>query len=297
MKYDLYSLQLFLAVALHKNIARAAEAQNIAASAVSKRISDLERSIGATLLYRRQRGVDLTPAGNELLRYAQSIERLLEQMEANMSEFADGLRGHIRIAANTSSITQFLPEDLAEFVERHPELRLELTELTSDAIIGVVTEGFADVGIFSGVVDAKDLDCVTYRQDTLVVIAPRGHPIGTLEHARLTDIVGYSLVGLQTGSSLQAFLTQEAAKHGARLRTRVEVVSFDGVRRMVEAGLGIAILPFGAAEPYLESSNLVLVPIDETWATRSLKLGVRDKAALTRPVRLLIDHLLAANPR
>ncbi|WFU92180.1 LysR family transcriptional regulator (plasmid) [Rhizobium sp. CC1099] len=103
MKYDLYSLQLFLA-ALHKNIARAAETQNIAASAVSNRISDLEQSIGAPLLHRRQRGVDLTRAGNELLRYAQSIERLVEKMEANMSEFADRLRGHIRIATNTSSI-------------------------------------------------------------------------------------------------------------------------------------------------------------------------------------------------
>ena len=295
MKYDLYSLQLFLAVALHENIAKAAEAQNIAASAVSKRISDLEQSIGTPLLYRRQRGVGLTPAGQELFRYAQSIDRMVEEMEANMSEFADGLRGHIRIAANTSAITQFLPEDLAEFVEIHPDLRLELTELTSDSIVTAVKEGLADVGIFSGMVDAQDLDVVTYRQDTLVVIAPRGHSIGSLANARLCDIAGHSLVGLQTGSSLKAFLTAEAAKQGSRLRTRVEVVSFDGVRRMVEAGLGIAVLPHGAAEPYLESSNLVLVPINEPWATRCLKLGVRARGAVNRPIRLLIEHLLASN--
>lgn len=292
MRYDLYSLQLFLAVVANKSIAGAAETENIAASAVSKRMSDLEQLVGAPLLYRRQRGVELTPAGEELHRYATSITRLVERMDSDISEFSEGLRGHVRVAANTSAITQFLPEDLVEFVDAQPNLRIELKELTSDEIIAAVREGFADIGLFSGLFDVDDLDVMTYRTDTLVVIAPKGHAIASQESANLKDIVKHNLVGLQKGSSLQAFLDKEADKNDCALRTRVEVMSFDGVRRMVQAGLGIAVLPYGAAEPYLENTGLALISIDEPWATRTLKLAVRDEKSVTRPTRALIDHLI-----
>ncbi len=292
MRYDLFSLQLFLAAVANKSIAKAADAQNIAASAVSKRISDLEHMIGAQLFYRQQRGVELTPAGEEFNRYVSSIMRLIERMDADMSEFSEGLRGHIRVAANTSSITQFLPEDLAEFTTAHPDLRIKLAELTSDEIIAAVREGLVDIGIYSGMVQVEDLDITPYRTDTLVVIAPQGHPICKMKTAKFKDLFEYNLVGLQQGSSLQAYLDKTADTSQRTLRNCVEVMSFDGVRRMVQAGLGIAVLPYGAAEPYLESTELSLIPLDEPWATRTLNLAVRDEKAITRSTQALIDHLL-----
>ena len=294
MRHDLFSFQMFLAVATGKSIAKAAETQNIAASAVSKRISDLETNIGAQLFYRVQRGVELTPAGEEFYNYASSIMRLLDRMDADMSEFADGLRGHIRVAANTSSITQFLPEDLAEFTSAHEDLHIELTELTSDEIVRAVRDGIADIGIYSGMVEAKGLDIVPYRTDTLVVIAPRGHPITIQSTVKFEDLYNHKLVGLQQGSSLQAFLDKRAEKSDRKLKNCVQVVSFDGVRRMVQAGLGIAVLPYGAAEPYLESTDLALIPIDEKWATRTLNLAVRDFKAITISTRILIEHLTSS---
>lgn len=110
MRYDLYSLELFLSVAGSGNIDQAAAHHNIAASAVSRRMAELEALVGAPLLYRQQRGVVLTPAGNELRHHARAILRKIAQMDAAMSDFAHGVKGAVRIAANTSSITQFLPE-------------------------------------------------------------------------------------------------------------------------------------------------------------------------------------------
>ena len=290
-RLDLVTLELFVAVATARSIAQAATSENIAASAISKRISDFEAQVGTPLFYRQQKGVELTPAGEEMLRHAKDLQRMLDRIDDHMSDFAQGLRGTVRISANTSSITQFLPEDLALFVADHPDMRIDLTEQTSDEIVLAVRDGVADIGIFSGMIPDPELDVYTYRRDTLMVLTPEGHPLGTDGPISFAEFSMHDLVGLQKGSSLQAFIEKRAAEQELELRTRVEVLSFDGVRRMVEAGLGIAILPLGAVEPYLTASNLRMAPVAEPWAERTLKVAVRDTDALARPIRSLMAHL------
>lgn len=290
-RFDLLTLELFVAVATTKSISQAAASENIAASAISKRISDFEAQVGTPLFYRQQKGVELTPAGEEMLRHAKDLQRLLDRIDDHMTDYAQGLKGTVRIAANTSAITQFLPEDLALFVEEHPDMRIELNELTSNDIVNAVRDGIADVGIFSGMIPDPELDVFTYRKDTLVVLTPQGHPLGTDGPVSFSEFSNHDLVGLQQGSSLQALIEKRAAEQELELRTRVEVLSFDGVRRMVEAGLGIAILPLGAVEPYLTASNLRMAPVADAWAERTLKVAVREKDGLPRPIQALMRHL------
>ena len=118
-RIDLTSLQLFVAVCELGSIGRAAEREFIAASAISKRLSDLEATLGTPLLYRHARGVDLTPAGESLLHHARSVLYSLEKMQGELSEYADGVRGHVRVHASISAIVQFLPEDLGAFIKEH----------------------------------------------------------------------------------------------------------------------------------------------------------------------------------
>src|SRR5690606_35086089 len=125
----------------------------------------------------------------------------------------------------------------------------------------------------SGLVEEPELDILPYRRDTLVLVMNRDHSFAPDHPVRLADFVHLDMVGLQQGSSLQAFLEQRAAESGRTFRTRVETLSFDGVRRMVEAGLGVAVLPLGAVEPYLESAKLRMQPINEEWAVRTLKIA------------------------
>jgi len=290
-KFDLVTLELFVAVATFKSIAQAAASENIAASAISKRISDFETQVGTALFYRQQKGVELTPAGEEMLRHAKDLQRLLDRIDNHMGDFAAGLRGTVRIAANTSAITQFLPEDLALFVREHPDMRIDLTEQTSDDIVAAVRDGIADVGIFSGLIPDPELDVFVYRRDTLVVVTPQDHALGRDGPVAFSEFSNHDLVGLQKGSSLQAFLEKRAAEQGLELKTRVEVLSFDGVRRMVEAGLGIAILPLGAVEPYISSANLRMIPVSDSWSERTLKVAVRDVAGLAKPIKTLLAHL------
>ncbi|MGP1356395.1 LysR family transcriptional regulator [Roseicyclus sp.] len=289
--HDLLTLELFRSIAATGSIAHAATLHDLVPSAVSKRMADLEALVGVTLLNRHRRGVELTPAGQDLLRHAERLRDAVERMEAEMGAHATGRRGAIRVAANSSSISQFLPEDLAEFVLRYPDIHIRLSEMTSIEVIEAVRTGRADLGIFSGLTEAPGLTLMPYRRDTLVVVMPAGHPLATRAALRLDDIVGEPFVALQTGSSIQAFLDRRAEDLGTRIRTQVAVQSFDGVRRMVQARLGVAVLPFGAVEPYLDAARLAMVPLDEPWATRELLLAVRDREVISPQTAALIATL------
>lgn len=208
-----------------------------------------------------------------------------------MAAHATGQRGTIRVAANSSSISQFLPEDLAEFLAAHPDLNVHLTEMTSLEVIEAVRAGRADLGIFSGLTEAVGLSLMPYRRDTLVVVMPADHALAGRRVLRLADLVREPFVALQAGSSIQSWLDRRSEEMGTRIRTQVAVQSFDGVRRMVQARLGIAVLPFGAVEPYLDAANLAMVPLDEPWATRDLLLAVRDLGAVSPQTAALIATL------
>lgn len=288
--YDLLSLKLFASVVEQRNIAHAARANNIAASAVSKRIVELETQAKVALLYRRRDGVEPTPAGLALYRHARNLQSFLARVDAELSEYSGGTRGVVRICANTSAITQFLPDDVAGFVRRYPDVHFDLREDTSVRNVEEVTNGFADVAIFSEHEPYGDLQTRRYRRDPLVVVAPPGHPITNAETVKLADTLKHDQVGLhQGGSSLQAKVLAEASALGMAARFRVLVLSFDAMRRMVEAGLGIAILPQGAVMPYRDSMKIATVALDEPWADRSLLLGYRDFASLPLVCRNFID--------
>lgn len=290
-RYDLVSLALFRSVANGGSIAQAASLHGLVPSAVSKRIADLEALVGVPLLNRHRRGVELTPAGRDLLRHAEALRDAVDRMEAEMGAHATGRRGAIRVAANSSSISQFLPEDLAEFVTGHPDLSVHLAEMTSVEVIEAVRAGRVDLGIFSGLTEAAGLSILPYRRDTLVVVMPADHPLARSRALRLEDVVDEPFVALQAGSSIQAWIDRRAEELGARIRTQVAVQSFDGVRRMVQARLGIAVLPYGAVEPYLDATRLAMVPLDESWAVRDLLLAVRDLAAVSPQTAALIATL------
>ena len=291
MRHDLVTLQLFQTVAQTGSIAGAATRHNMVASAVSKRISDLEAQIGTPLFYRKRRGVELTAAGQDLLSHARGLDTMIEKMDADMIRYADGKSGTIRIAANSSAITQFLPEDLAEFVRLHPDLQLELAEQTSGEILAALRGGQCDLGIFSSLTRPKGVTKLPYRRDTLVVATPPGHWLVGQDNVALKDLLEEDFVGLQDISSIQTHVRETARALGARIKTRVSVQSFDGVRRMVQARLGIAILPYGAVEPYVRDGELSMVPLSEPWAKRDLLIAVRTPDALSRPVQMLLDSL------
>ena len=290
-RLDLTSLQLFVAVCELGSIGRAAEREFIAASAISKRLSDLEAALGAPLLYRRPRGVELTPAGETFLHHARSVLFSLDRMQGELSEFAQGVRGHVRIHANLSAIMQFLPDDLAGFTALHPQVKLDLEEHVSSEVVRAVRDGDADIGICNAPGPVDDLQSRRYRQDRLVVAVPRRHPLAAQPAVWFEETLDHDQIGLQGNSALDLAMRRAAAAAGKDIRVRVRVTGLDALCRMVHNGLGIGLIPDRAFALLHGVGELQAVPLRDDWAVRDIDLLARDFASLPVTARLLVDHL------
>ena len=292
-RIDLTSLQLFVAVCELGSIGRAAEREFIAASAVSKRLSDLEAAVDTALLYRHSRGVTLTPAGESLLHHARTVLFGLERMQGELSEYADGVRGHVRMHANISAIVQFLPEDLGAFARAHSQIKIDLQEHLSPEVLHAVREGAADLGICSvPEVMEGELQSRPYRSDHLVLVVPQSHALSAQAAIKFEDVLECDIVGLHAGSSISLAMRRAAAQAGRPLRQRIQVTGLDAMCRMIDNGLGVGLLPDRAFALMHGVGRLTAIRLDEPWAQRELQLVARDFDALPVTARLLAEHLI-----
>ena len=297
-RIDLTSLQLFVAVCELGSIGKAAEREFIAASAVSKRLSDLELTLDTPLLYRHTRGVDLTPAGESLLHHARSVLFSLEKMQGELSEYADGVRGHVRVHASISAVVQFLPEDLGRFIHDHPEVKIDLEEHLSTEVVRAVQEGVADLGICNSAVLAAGpgLQTRPYRQDQLVLIVPRRHPLARRTSIAFEETLDCDHVGLDSNSSIYMAMRDAAAASGRTIRLRIHVTGLDAMCRMIHNGLGVGVMPRRAFELMHGVGELESIHLRNDWAERRIDLVARDFSTLPVTGRLLVDHLAEHAP-
>lgn len=293
-RLDLVSLSLFSLVVRTGSISKGAELAHLAVGAASKRIADLESAMGTELFERHSRGITLTAAGEALQRHALRILNDVDLMTADLSDYAAGVVGVVRLWANTSATTQFLPSDIAAFAATNPHIRIELEEQNSEQIALAVVDGKADFGIMADQTPTLGLQTTLYRRDHLVLVVPDGHPLARRKSVSFEDALEFDFVGLTRNTSLAKRVESATGGSGFRLKLRIQVRSFDAMCRMVAAGLGIGVLPDAAVQPHLRSMGLRRIGLSEDWACRDLLICARDLGALPKPARLLVNHLTRA---
>lgn len=295
-RLDFVSLKLFIAVADELSLTKAGEREHLSLAAVSKRISDLESHVGSALLYRQHKGVALTPAGHSLLHHARNLLSNIEQMNADLSEFSSGIKGHVRIQANASATIEYLPDSLSSFKQMSPEIKIDLEERPSAEIVRSVRDGTTDIGIYAGHVEAQDLEVFSYRHDTLVLVIHDDHPLAGRQRVHMGDTLDYEHICFQQDTALHARLQNTAIDLDRSLRVRIQLRSFEAICRMIHAGMGIGILPLHAIRNHLPHMRIATVRLEEPWAARELRLCVRSYESLSVIARQMVDHLLADAP-
>ena len=248
-------------------------------------------------LYRHNRGVTLTPAGESLLHHARAVLFGLEKMQGELSEYADGVRGHVRIHANISAIVQFLPEDLGAFVRTHGQVKTDLEEHLSHQVIHAVREGATDIGICHTAADGTDvaegsaLPSRPYREDNLVLVVPQAHSLPSDTAIFFEEALAYDMIGLHAHSSIGVAMQRAAARNGQPLKLRMQVTGLDAMCRMIDNGLGIGLLPDRAFALMQGVGHLRAIGLQDDWARRALRIVARDFDTLPVTARLLVDHL------
>jgi DNA-binding transcriptional LysR family regulator len=293
MLFDLTDLRLFMFIAELKSLTRAAEAMHLSLAAASNRAKELEARFGTRLLYRESRGVQLSPAGATLLAHAQQLMQQVERLRADMQQYNNGIKGHIRIFANTTAVTEFMPQVLGAFLASHPHVNVALEERLNHDIVRGIQDGTADIGVAAGPVQGQGLEIINFSTDRLVLATSVQHPLAGAGTVSFAETLDHAHIGLHEGSTLQHFLNQVVADAGEKFNLRIQVRGFDAMCRMVEANVGIGILPQSAASRHSQSMRLALVELSDPWAVRERSVVVQKLASLPHYAQELVRLISA----
>jgi len=290
-RFDLITLSLFVAVVEETSLSKAAEREHLAPSAISKRLADLELNLNIKLFDRKPAGMFPTVAGTAFLHHARRILRDVAELESELLDFADGVCGTIRVRTNATAMASYLPEDLKSFVALYPRVRVELEEGFSPETLKAVADNIVDIGIYGDVIVPNDLASLVYRVDRLALLVPSDHELARESSVNFTETLAYEYIGPPKGTSIDTALARAASEIGVSLKMSVRTSGFDAIARMVDAGLGIAIVPQSMTSLYTGALDVTALRLNERWAERRLMICVKSLDALAPAAAAFLAHL------
>jgi molybdate transport repressor ModE-like protein len=297
MSFDLTDLRLFAAVVEEGSITAGASRANLALASASARVRGMERALGTPLLERGRRGVSPTPAGRALVHHARLVLEQMEHLRGDLRQHArGGPRGHVRLLSNTAALEEYLPDALADWLADNPGVDVDLEERPSVEVAPAIAQGHADVGVLADLAGTEGLETHPFRTDRLVLVVPRGHRLGERRAVAFADALDEDFVGLTRTSALAEHVAGHAARLGRPLKPRVGLTGFDAVCRMVERGVGVAVVPENAARRCRGAMAINIAWLTDAWATRRLVICVRRLDALPAHARGLVEHLRRSCP-
>ena len=293
-RLDLTSLRVALACARTGSLTAAAHELHLAPAAASRRLKELEATLGCALFERHARGLHVTSAGEVMVRHGLALLQHLERLSHEVTDLREGHTRHVRLCTSTAALNQFLPPLLARFAERHPEIRVDLEEQVTTAVVSALREGRCDLGIFVEGPSVDDLTPCVFAHDELVLVLPRSHPLARQRKPiPFETVLEQDLIGMNPGAALLQSLQSAAEQRGVPLRLRMQVRSFDAICHLVAAGLGVSVLPRAAVEPLAQAMDLTCRALTDDWARRRLLLAAGAGRQEDEAVRVLMAHLTA----
>jgi len=279
MNISLRQLRTFLAVAKHHSFSRAGDAIGLSQPAVSHALRELEGELGLKLFDRTTREVTLTEAGHGL---AGSLERLLDELEECLTEtrqLGETRQGRVRVAASPTISANLMPACIARAAERYPKLSLMLRDQVQQLVLASVRNGEVDFGVIIDPLGADDLVCETILQEPFCLVCRADHRFAAADTVAWTELAGEPLVLLDYASGSRPLIDRAMAEQGVKAQVAQELGHSTTVYRMVEAGIGISVLPI-LALPLPEASDLVVRPLAPS-VERSLMLVRRKNRSLS----------------
>ncbi|MCC6076637.1 LysR substrate-binding domain-containing protein [Pseudomonas sp. GCM10022188] len=291
MHFDITDLRLLAAIAATGSLSKAAASFPVAVSAASTRLRLFEQRCGLSLFTRKADGMTLTPAGRLVLERARGVLNAAEQLKQTLRELAGEDRIVLRLSATTVANSTFLPSALGPFLADYPEIDLQLVEQKSSEVLQAVQSGECDIGVYDGNLPTGGLISLPFRNDKLVLLVPRRHPLAGRPLTHLRDALGHPFVCLPVERAMQRFIEDMAMKYVMPLKIRVRAPSFDAIAQLVAQRVGIAMLPEAAAWRFVQELPVDIVVLEDAWATRELRLCIQGWETLSPHARQLVTFL------
>jgi DNA-binding transcriptional LysR family regulator len=294
---SLEQLRIFVAAAERQHMTRAAEALNLAQSAVSGAIASLEQRYGTKLFHRVGRGIALTEAGALFLPEAQAVLARAERAELVLSELGDLKRGTLTVQASQTIASYWLPRFLVRFRQSHPGVEIKLSIGNTAQVAAAVHEGTAELGFIEGAINDPALVTEEVARDQLVILVSPEHPWAEAESLNLDQMADGPWVLREQGSGTRSAFEAAMSSFGVfsgSLNVLLELPSNEAVRAAVEAGLGATALSASVAAPSLEAG--LLQTIDLKLPDRPFYVLRRTERYLSRAAEALMTIIGGAMP-
>jgi LysR family transcriptional regulator, low CO2-responsive transcriptional regulator len=292
MHVTLRQLRIFEAVARHHSISRAAAELHLTQPAVSMQVKQLEEQIGVPLLEQVGRRLFLTEAGKELRGHARGISERIDSLNAAMEQFRGLERGLLRLAV-VSTANYFVPGLIAQFSQRHPGVRVALQVANRDEVLATLADNGTDLAITGRPPENADVVAQAFMDNPLVVIAAPRHPLAGARSVALARLAEETLVVREPGSGTRAAVERHLAAHGLTPRTGCEIHTNEALKQAVRAGLGIGIVSAQTIELELQTSCLVVLPVEGFPIVRRWYVLHRSAKRLSAAAMIFREMLLA----
>jgi DNA-binding transcriptional LysR family regulator len=277
---DLVQLETFLAVAEERSFSRAATRLHRTQPAVSQAIAKLEAELGEVLLERSSRDGTLTDAGEVLREYALKLLNLRAEATGALNELRELHRGRLNLAANEYTCLYLLPL-LDEFRRQNPRIRVTVQRALASRISDEVLVHSVEIGVLSFRPDDEQIrSVVVYRDELDFVVNPKS-PLAKLEEVSIGQLGAQNFIAHNISSPQRQKVIDTFRRHKTPLRMGVELPSLEAIKRFVEMGNGVALVPGLTVRTELASGALVRVRVKELQLERKLRLVYRRQASLS----------------
>lgn len=294
MNFDLADLRGFLAVADLGSFRAAAESMHLSQSAVSRRVDKLEEALGVDLFVRTTRRVELTTIGRTFVHKARAVMNELESALLGIADFAEPISGEVTVACVPSAVGYFLPAVIGDFHRLHPRIRVRLIDESSADILLAVANGEADLGLTYIGTQEPDIEFEPLLDDPFVVACPREHALAGRKRLTWAELAQHDYVSLAQGSGNRFLLDQALAHVEHKPEWFCEVRHVPALVSLVEAGLGLGVVPRLAMPP---RSRLVSIALEEPTLSRTIGIIRRRGRPLRAGPELFRQLLLAMKAR
>jgi DNA-binding transcriptional LysR family regulator len=293
MNFTLKDIELFVQIAEYESLTKGASKLAMSAAAASARLKTLEIQLNCSLFNRGSRGVTLTPDGETFLIHAKIILLDIQRIKNIFSCNSQVSTGKIRLLANTTAITEFLPAVLPQFLALHPGISIDLQERMTHEVIKSILENSSDIGIVAGSVSTDGLEAICFSQDQLVLVTPESHELKNIKSIAFKDTLEFDYIGIEVNSTLHLFLADVLKKLGRKLIYRVHTPNFQAMCQMIAAGVGVGILPKSSADHFKKIMKISIIELTDEWAIRERRVIFRSKESLSPCAQDLVNILVS----
>lgn len=252
---QLLQVEGFLEVARRGSVSRAAEALFITQPTLTARLHGLERELGAKLFLRTPRGMRLTDAGRAWVPFAERAMRALVEGREALEEVKTASAGHLTIGSALAVSTYILPDLLERFVDRHPRVEVAVRTGHSEDVVEMVLRDDVQLGL-GRAINHPDLDVRTFHREELVLVCAPDHPFAKRRSVTLQEVTNQKLIMFDRTSSYSEITQSAFVTSGVRLRRYMEMDSIEAAKKMVERGLGVALLPRSSVDREVAAGNV-----------------------------------------